>query len=1009
MKSDDEYLPDYGEDDEAEDADVPGNIAQELDEEDYLRGALTAEEEDEDDLDEGGQRPIFLEGQDPLSVLAGMEEQDPLGRQPFELLAAANQRQRSRRVATGGPKDDSEDEAMEEDGPPGAGPGNRKSVFGAGVDDIWNDPLAEKLGLDTGKGRRRKRNKEKWKRRAARKGIKSRDLPEEVAAKLGQANLLYASQKHEEAIALLMEVIRLAPNLPDPYHTLGLLHEAVGNAKKALDFYMIAAHITPKDLGLWKRLAEMSSEQGLVRQAIYCLTQILRRDKDDLDARYDRALLYAELEDDRKAIESFEQVQAIRPDHPEVPKALARLYHRAGQAAKAMTVIESHMERHPGQTDLTHVNILAELYGEAGRWDAVLDLIQRAEQDLCGEGEEEEEESAGGLPVDLQVKAGLALAQLGQAEQAAQLFSSLLQEPVDQFADLYADVGGMLLGVGQPAAALQYYRALAEHPVVGQQEAWWARMAVCHRAMCDTQAALHVYEALAQRLPPGHPTYVDAKVAIADLHKELGQGQEADKVLNEVEDLLRSQELLPTEPAAAAEALLRRASILLACGKHEAYLDLALPVLGTTLRALERETAAAEQEGIDPALRRRLKYLGRGDEEGLVFGYQKLDRRKQHIRELDERVHQMLAEGRSDSEGEAEEGAGGFVMRELLREEGPFMLLLQSGQVLVQEGRHSEARELMQAALDVWADRWKRDALRLVLFEAALAQRDFSAAQRALRPACARWPYSPVVWNAYARYLTETGSIKQSLKHLQPLRGRHPASLPLMLLLGHCQMLNSQYGEALGEYFHAWRVKPEEPLVLLCIAAALVNQATTRRVPDRHRAVLQAFAFLQEYSKHRRNPQASSLEAARQGTFQAARCSHEGKEAAYNIARAAHHLNLLHIAVPFYERALDAAPTASAKAPQPGAAMTASPIDAQVKVAAAGAPTGVAGATGSAAARARPVAALPAEEGPQPAETHAEQCKHDLRCEAAYNLSLIYRSSGADELARQVLRRHLTL
>ncbi len=40
------------------------------------------------------------------------------------------------------------------------------------------------------------------------------------------------------------------------------------------------------------------------------------------------------------------------------------------------------------------------------------------------------------------------------------------------------------------------------------------------------------------------------------------------RVLNEVEDLLRSQELLPTEPAAAAEALLRRASILLACGKH---------------------------------------------------------------------------------------------------------------------------------------------------------------------------------------------------------------------------------------------------------------------------------------------------------------------------------------------------------------------------------------------------------------------------------------------------------
>lgn len=29
------------------------------------------------------------------------------------------------------------------------------------------------------------------------------------------------------------QVIRMAPNLPDPYHTLGLLHEAVGDAKKA--------------------------------------------------------------------------------------------------------------------------------------------------------------------------------------------------------------------------------------------------------------------------------------------------------------------------------------------------------------------------------------------------------------------------------------------------------------------------------------------------------------------------------------------------------------------------------------------------------------------------------------------------------------------------------------------------------------------------------------------------------------------------------------------------------
>lgn len=47
------------------------------------------------------------------------------------------------------------------------------------------------------------------------------------------------------------------------------------------------------------------------------------------------------------------------------------------------------------------------------------------------------------------------------------------------------------------------------------------------------------------------------------------------------------------------------------------------------------------------------------------------------------------------------------------------------------------------------------------------------------------------------------------------------------------------------------RVSPHDPLVLLCIAAALLNQAATKKVADRHRAVLQAFAFLQEYGDRR--------------------------------------------------------------------------------------------------------------------------------------------------------------
>lgn len=59
-----------------------------------------------------------------------------------------------------------------------------------------------------------------------------------------------------------------------PRQTECCLHVQVGEPRKALDFYMIAAHLTPKDISLWHRLATLSAELGFVRQAIYCLGKV---------------------------------------------------------------------------------------------------------------------------------------------------------------------------------------------------------------------------------------------------------------------------------------------------------------------------------------------------------------------------------------------------------------------------------------------------------------------------------------------------------------------------------------------------------------------------------------------------------------------------------------------------------------------------------------------------------------------------------------------------------------
>ena len=45
-----------------------------------------------------------------------------------------------------------------------------------------------------------------------------------------------------------MEVVRLAPNAADAYQTLGNIFQVKGEPRKALDFFMIAAHLPPKVL-----------------------------------------------------------------------------------------------------------------------------------------------------------------------------------------------------------------------------------------------------------------------------------------------------------------------------------------------------------------------------------------------------------------------------------------------------------------------------------------------------------------------------------------------------------------------------------------------------------------------------------------------------------------------------------------------------------------------------------------------------------------------------------------
>ena len=143
-------------------------------------------------------------------------------------------------------------------GPAGgaAGRAHRRLVPNKEQDDIMSEILSELVP----RRRRRRRRKRKV---TARGGLV---LPPDVEALLGDANTAYAYGNFDQAREKLLEVVRICPSCPDAYTTLGLIHDERQEAGKALDFLIIAAHLTPKDAEMWADLAQRSRALGKLKQ-----------------------------------------------------------------------------------------------------------------------------------------------------------------------------------------------------------------------------------------------------------------------------------------------------------------------------------------------------------------------------------------------------------------------------------------------------------------------------------------------------------------------------------------------------------------------------------------------------------------------------------------------------------------------------------------------------------------------------------------------------------------------
>jgi general transcription factor 3C polypeptide 3 (transcription factor C subunit 4) len=120
-------------------------------------------------------------------------------------------------------------------------------------------------------------------------------------------------------------VVRLAPNVSDGYYLLGLIHDSLGDRKKAFNFHMIAAFFSRKDASLWKKLVAWSIEMGDVALVKHCLSKAIIADPDDVGLKFDGALLYFKAGEFLKAAELYEQILGLSPVNVEARKMAAKV------------------------------------------------------------------------------------------------------------------------------------------------------------------------------------------------------------------------------------------------------------------------------------------------------------------------------------------------------------------------------------------------------------------------------------------------------------------------------------------------------------------------------------------------------------------------------------------------------------------------------------------------------------------------------------------------------------
>ncbi|KAF9100961.1 transcription factor TFIIIC subunit tfc4 [Mortierella sp. GBA35] len=440
-----------------------------------------------------------------------------------------------------------------------------------------NDPAIEELGLALApKSKREKKKLQK-------KGVVI--YPPEVQKLLGLANNAYVNKDYDQAVDLFQQVIVTHPNVFQAWNIMGVIQEELGNTEKALQLYLVAAHLTPKDGALWKKLAVISKDCGYDQQALYCFSRAFRADKNDMDALWDRSIMYQILNDPYKAIQGFQKLLKVKHHYMPALEELVKLYSSLDQDNKkyrenmhqAMLDYEAAYlhysslpdkfsntstdpfdvadmdddDQHNESFGYSALNMLSELYIMFEEYEKPIDMIKtwsrrlqrrshqtwwddyKDDREFDTEPDDEDlqaslgENRTRGLPIDLRVKLGICRLMMEEVKEAKAQFKYLWRCSVEDFPDLYEEIAELYVTKQMWKDGYNVIRAMLQYDEMDVPKTW-IMAGECLRHMRQFKEAKDYLEQAYR----ADADSVELSMMLAEVYEETGQLQQALKLAN---------------------------------------------------------------------------------------------------------------------------------------------------------------------------------------------------------------------------------------------------------------------------------------------------------------------------------------------------------------------------------------------------------------------------------------------------------------------------------------------